>query len=149
MRDKCPSFYPSEEQFWGTVYWVGQKIHSVSSIRCYGKTWVTFFWPTQYIVWQRLESQLLATASSKMQSLLAFLLPCSLFLFFHLPNKLSVTKSLFQSPLLSLRAVIWLGKWPWATFAQHFKLKRYNCLRTPNCHSYMIDWKATFLSIKF
>ena len=108
-----------------------------------------FFWPTQYIVWQRLESQLLATASSKMQSLLAFLLPCSLFLFFHLPNKLSVTKSLFQSLLLSLRAVILLGKWTWATFAQHFKLKRYNCLRTPNCHSYMIDWKATFLSIKF
>ena len=38
---RCPSFYPSEQQFWGTTYWVGQKIHSDSSVRCYGKTWVT------------------------------------------------------------------------------------------------------------
>ena len=90
-------------------------------------------WPTQYIVLRRLEPRLLATASSSvMQSLSAFLLPCSLSLLFHLPNKLPVTKSVSVSTV-EFKGSHLVGKMDLSYICPAFKLKRYNCLRTPNC----------------
>ena len=47
FRCVLPGTYSFRQPY--RIYWAGQKVRSVFSVRCYGEIGTNFFWPTQYM----------------------------------------------------------------------------------------------------